>query len=241
MLSLRAGKIRCAACRVLLPATLLDRATLEGGLPVVQVVYLKPRDSIIVAPGDDVTLGTVAEVFAGDTEVERGLRGQVLLPPLSSGSGIVVVSSLDLVRAVRSSHADIDVRLVGPPQTVVKTRVRPSRLLYRMWTAAVAAVLFFGAFTAIMSFHADVDMGKAQQGIYELVTGEANERPLVIQIPYSFGVGLGVLLFFNTLSRRRPSSDPSPLEVQLHAYDQDAEAYLVSQGAPVGGHAGKQK
>lgn len=204
-------------------------------------MYLKPRDSVIVAADEQITLGMVSEVAAGDLELEAQLRGKVLLPALGPGSGMVVVSSLDLVRAVREHRDDLDVRLLGSPQTVVKPRVRPSPVLYRLWAVAVAAVLFFGAFMAIMTFHADVDMDKAQQNIHRLVTGTAVERPLIIQIPYSLGVGLGVLLFFNTLSRRRPSSDPSPLEVQLHSYDQDSEAYLISQGTPSPGHAGKQK
>lgn len=206
-----------------------------------QAVYLKPRDSIIVAADEEVTLGMVSEVAAGDIELEAKLRGKVLLPALGPGTGIVVVSSLDLVRAVREHREDLDVRVLGSPQTVVRARVRPSPVLYRLWSLAVAMVLFFGAFTAVMSFHADVDMDKVHRSVYRLVTGAVIERPLIIQVPYSFGVGLGVLLFFNTLSRRRPSSDPSPLEVQLHSYDKDSEAYLISQGSPAPGHAGKQK
>ncbi|MDP2871337.1 MAG: stage V sporulation protein AA [Bacillota bacterium] len=194
-------------------------------------VYLKPRDSLIVAPGEDITLGMLAEFAAEDHELERTLRGQPFLPGLTEGHGAISVSSLDLVRAIRRQRQDLDLRIVGPAHTVVKPRVRPNPVMAGIWTAAVTLLLFFGSLMAIMFFHADVDMPLVHRGVYQLVTGEAAPRPLVLQIPYSIGVGVGVLLFFNSLSRRKPSSDPSPLDVQMHIYDQDAQDYLVSQSA----------
>jgi stage V sporulation protein AA len=196
-------------------------------------VYLKPRDSLIVAPGEDITLGMLAEFAADDREVERALRGQPFLPGLIEGHGAISISSLDLVRVIKSVRSDVDLRLVGPAHTIIKPRIRNNPSMERFWALAVSVLLFFGSMMAIMFFHADVDMHTVHQGVYRLVTGEVTERPLALQVPYSIGVGLGVLLFFNSLSRRRPSSDPSPLDVQMHAYDQDAENYLVSQSSAV--------
>lgn len=195
------------------------------------IVYIKPRDSLIVAPGEDITLGMLAEFAAEDTELERLLRGQPFLPGLTQGHGAISVSSLDLVRAIRGRRPDLEVRVIGAANTVVKPRLRPHPVLARVWIVAVTVVLFFGSLMAIMFFHADVDMPLVHRGVYQLITGQVVERPLALQIPYSIGVGLGVLLFFNSLSRRVPSSDPSPLDVQMHTYDQDADSYMASQSA----------
>ncbi len=194
-------------------------------------VYIKPRETLIIAPGEDITLGMLAEFAAEDSELERTLRGQPFLPGLTQGHGAISISSLDLVRAVRGRHPQLDVRVVGVANTVVKPRLRPHPVIARLWVAAVTILLFFGSLMAIMFFHADVDMALVHRGVYQLVTGQVVERPLSLQIPYSIGVGLGVLLFFNSLSRRLPSSDPSPLDVQMHTYDQDADSFLVSQSA----------
>lgn len=194
-----------------------------------RTVYIKPRDSVIVAPGEDITLGMLAEFAADDHELERVLRGEPFMPGLTQGHGAISVSSLDLVRAVTRQHAGLDLRLTGPSHTIVKPRLRPHPVLARIWVVAVTLLLFFGSLMAIMFFHADVDMPLVHRSIYQVVTGRAVERPLALQIPYSIGVGLGIVLFFNSLSRRLPSSDPSPLEVQMHTYDQDADSYLVSQ------------
>jgi stage V sporulation protein AA len=206
-----------------------------------QAVYVKARDSLLASPGEEITLGMVAELLSSDLELERELRGRPLLPGLDPGHGAVILSSLDLVRAVKGQNPDLDVRMLGADHTVIRPRLRPRPWLTAFWTVGVALVLFFGAFMAIMSFHADVDMGLMHRGLYQLVTGRLVERPLIIQVPYSFGVGLGVLLFFNSLSRRRPSSDPSPLDVEMHSYDQEADQYLVTQGTPASGPRGKQK
>lgn len=198
-------------------------------------VFLKPRDSFIAPSDVPITVGMLAEVASSDEDLERQLRGTPFLKPLHEGAGAIVVSSLDLVRAVKALDAGHDIRLSGADFTVVKPRVRQSPFWAGFWIIAVSLVLFFGAMMAIMAFHADTDMGKVHQAMYHLVTGNPVERPLVLQLPYSVGVGLGVLIFFNAFSRRKPSSDPSPLDVQMHLYDQETDAYLASQGSPTPG------
>src|SRR5690625_6783496 len=78
----------------------------------------------------------------------------------------------------------------------------------------------------IMNFHYDVSMQEVQQKLHYLFTGEQNEFPLWIQIPYSFGLGIGMLLFFNHWFKKRFNEEPSPLEVELFNYQQDLDNYV---------------
>ncbi len=190
-------------------------------------VFVKPRESFIAPVGVPISVGMLAEVASDDAELERRLRGTPFLKPLREGQGATVVSSLDFVRAVRLIDPTLDIDLSGADFTVVKPRVRQSPFWAGFWIISVSLVLFFGAMMAIIAFHADTDMGQVHQAIYHLVTGNPTEHPLVLQIPYSIGVGLGVLIFFNAFSRRRPSSDPSPLDVQMHLYDQEKDRKSV--------------
>ena len=49
----------------------------------------------------------------------------------------------------------------------------------------------------------------------------------MFQIPYSIGLGLGMVLFFNHFFRKRINEEPSPLEVEMFNYQQDIDQYVI--------------
>lgn len=72
-----------------------------------------------------------------------------------------------------------------------------------IWLIAfVWTLLFIGSGLAIMNFHHDVSMQEVHQRIYYLITGIENKKPLLLQIPYSFGLGFGMILFLIIFSRK---------------------------------------
>ena len=64
--------------------------------------------------------------------------------------------------------------------------------------------------------------------ITELVTGKKTEHPLWFQMPYSLGIGIGMLVFFNHLFRKRFNEEPNPLEVELYMYEENVNAYVIA-------------
>src|SRR5699024_4221207 len=78
----------------------------------------------------------------------------------------------------------------------------------------------------IMNFHYDVSMQEVQQKLHFLITGEKTEFPLWIQIPYSIGLGVGMLLFFNHWFNKRFNEEPSSLEIEIYNYQQNLDQYL---------------
>jgi len=88
-------------------------------------------------------------------------------------------------------------------------------------------ILFVGSAMTIINFHYDVSMQEVQQKLHFLITGERNETPLWIQIPYSIGLGVGMLLFFNHWFNKRFNEEPSPLEIEIYNYQQNLDHYLA--------------
>lgn len=88
-------------------------------------------------------------------------------------------------------------------------------------------LLFIGAALAIIYFHEDVSMQQVHQRLYYMITGEFNAQPLLFQIPYSLGLGLGMVLFFNHVFQKRINEEPSPLEVEMFQYQQSLDQYVI--------------
>ena len=78
-----------------------------------------------------------------------------------------------------------------------------------------------------MNFHEDVSMQDAHQRLYKIITGKEVEKPLIFQIPYSIGLGLGMIIFFNHVFKKRINEEPSPLEVEMFNYQNDLDRYVL--------------
>ena len=63
----------------------------------------------------------------------------------------------------------------------------------------LATIFFFGSGFTIMTFNADVDVAHLFDKLNKLVLGTTKGYS-VIQIAYSIGIGIGILIFFNHIN-----------------------------------------
>lgn len=195
-------------------------------------VYVKLKGKVKYPPGTALRVDDVADILT-DSPYESVIQGAVLHVLRIEDGNRYVVDMMHVIRAVRAVIPDADVHSIGEGQMLVEIESpkRPANLLL---VAFVWLVLFIGSALAIMNFHTDVSMQEVHQRVYELVTGHKNEHPFILQIPYSIGVGAGMILFFNHLFRKRFNEEPSPLELEMFLYQQSLDDYVLTHEAPGG-------
>ncbi len=177
-------------------------------------VFLRPRGFASVAPGSELRLGQVAEVIGGDR------LSELPLGPGPAAGRYRVLALTELVRAVSAAAPDADIRVLGVDDVVVRGR-RPPRAWAWLLAAVAWLLLFVGATVTILNFHADVNMPAVHREIYRLLTGRVSAHPLLLEIPYAVGVGVGVAVFL------RPwRGEPGPLELEAARYERGLHAYL---------------
>jgi stage V sporulation protein AA len=137
----------------------------------------------------------------------------------------LIVHLMDVLKKIRES-AEVEVQTIGPDKCLVEAR-KPAKPASKVALAFVWLLLFIGSGVAIMNFHMDVSMMEVHQKIYTLLTGKVAEHPLIVQIPYSIGIGLGMILFFNHVWKKKLSDEPSPLEVEVFLYQENMDQYLI--------------
>lgn len=190
-------------------------------------LYLRLRKRIGIKPGGIVTLGHAARLFCADSDIEHKFQSFVLHRHKQEEGNRVVIDLLQIVRAVQQAEPELTVETFGDPQVLVQVTDKPPKpripVLIIAWL-----LLFFGSGLAIMNFHTDVSMKEVHQRITELVTGQKSEHPLWFQIPYSLGIGLGMIIFFNHIFRKKLNEEPNPLEVELYMYEENMNAYVVA-------------
>lgn len=194
-----------------------------------KVVYVRMRRRAVVKPDSVVLLGDVARLVA-EPELERKLKRLPLYRVTRTDGNLLLIDMLQVVKAIRDAERGVTVETFGEPHVLMEisragTEVKPRKTLL----ALAWVLLFFGSGMTMMNFHADVNMPAVQRRVTELITGKSTMHPWLFQIPYSLGVGLGMLLFFNRLLRRRLNDEPNPLEVEMFMYQENVNHYVITE------------
>ncbi|WP_047151967.1 stage V sporulation protein AA [Aneurinibacillus tyrosinisolvens] len=189
-------------------------------------IYLKLKAKVQLPPKQTIRIHHVAELVT-NSEQEQAIRGLPLHMLSIRDGNRHVVDVIQVIQVIHTLDPGLVVCPVGSQQTLVEI-VYPKRKMNILLVAFIWIVLFIGSGLAIMNFHTDVSMMKVHQRLYELVTGAKNEHPLIIQIPYSIGVGAGMILFFNHVFRKRFNEEPSPLELEMFLYQQNLDQYVIT-------------
>lgn len=189
------------------------------------LIYLRMRKNLEISYMKELLVEDIAIISTQNERLKRKIEQTPVYRISEKDKNLVVIDSFILIEHLTKIFEDLEIQLVGPNQTII--RVLPNKKNTPIWVISLVwLLLFIGAAMTIMNFHYDVSMQQVQQKLHLLVTGEENEFPLWIQIPYSLGLGIGTLLFFNHFFNKRFNEEPSPLEVEIHNYQQDLDNYL---------------
>lgn len=186
-------------------------------------VFLLVKSAVHATPGQALTVSDLAEI-SGDAPLVEALGG---LTVVSEAREHHTVSALAIVRTIRAAAPAVDLQLLGATAVVINRRVVPGAPAV-LRAALVGTFLFLGAGLAIINFHADVGMPAVLSAVHRLVIGSSPERPLALQLSYSLGLGLGILLFFRGLGRT--SREAGPLELETENYQRQLDDHYRASG-----------
>ena len=141
-----------------------------------------------------------------------------------------LVSVTDIIKKIKKTYPEYTVNNVGEMDTLVQYASKKSR--DRSWlkwlrVAFVVFVLFIGSSTAIMSFHTDGQIPKIFENYYRIIFGVERSNPRIISIPYSIGLAIGIIVFYNHAMGKKITDDPTPIEVEMELYEKDVTDTVV--------------
>ena len=118
---------------------------------------------------------------------------------------------------------------IGETEVVVEKVRAQKQLGVPEWIkiAFVSLICFFGTAFTIMAFHNDIGINKVFEKIYEMVSGKPSDGFTILEVAYSIGLAMGIILFFNHIGGRRITKDPTPIEVEMRIYEDDVNNALV--------------
>ncbi len=61
-----------------------------------------------------------------------------------------------------------------------------------------------------------------------MVTGYRGDGYGILELSYSVGLAVGIIVFFNHIGGRRITKDPTPIEVEMRVYEKDVNQALIA-------------
>ena len=194
-----------------------------------KVLYLKAEQSVEVSKRD-VTIKDVAKLECTEQSMLNRLNTEKLFTMKREKGSRKVVSVLFLVEKIHEIYPDLEVQNLGESDVVVSYHEKKqSKSLEILKISFVSAVSFFGSMFAMMTFNEDVSTRETFDKLYTWVMGSEPPGISILEITYSIGVSVGIIVFFNHIGKKYITNEPSPVEVEMAGYEQQVNQTLIKQ------------
>jgi len=191
-------------------------------------LYLK-LNQISEVHEKDVYLKDIAALYSDDPSVLAKCLALKVKKISSDRDHRYVGSVLDVIELVSKMDPSIQVENLGEKDFIIDYQRSKSPNLLWEWlkTAFVCAICFCGAAFAIMTFNNDASVTDVFREVYRMVLGQEGGGFSVLELSYSIGLALGVVLFFNHFCKWKINTDPTPLEVEMRLYEDNISKTVI--------------
>ncbi len=194
----------------------------------VDTLYLK-IDQNVGVHDQKVYLKDIAQISCANREIENKVKVMALPDAVGPRPGRYTKSVMEVIARIHQEMPNLEINSVGESDFIITYEKPSPKNSAAAWckTAAVCVLSFFGAAFSIMTFNNDVDVTGLFGQLYQLFTGRASDGFTVLELAYSFGLGIGIIVFFNHFAGKKLTADPTPLEVQMRTYEDDVNKTIL--------------
>ncbi len=192
------------------------------------ILYIKASESSEVNIRQ-VYLQDIAEIECAQDSIMCDLKELKVLDFDENGPYKVVISILKIIQLINEKYPNMTIECLGAEDLIVKyvLESKQNKLLDCIRVCVVSAIVLIGSAYSIIAFTKDVDTNEILGEIYFQATGEQLNGYTIMEVSYSIGLVLGILVFFNYYKTKKKDADPNPMLVDMRKYEEDVDATLI--------------
>lgn len=205
-----------------------------------ETIYIKvDKNSLVKKP--NVVLSDIAKMTCSDEAALRQIK-QIKLYTFHDTPGkkkkreqFQAFSILKIIELIHKDYPNMEVVNNGEIDFIIVYESKePNKNLMILKSILLCITFFFGSAFSIMTFNKDVGVSEIFNDFYRQVMGSESSGFTIIEISYSIGLSLGILVFFNHIGRKKITPDPTPLQVQMRKYEQDVDTTFIENSSRKG-------
>ncbi|WP_069997373.1 stage V sporulation protein AA [Cellulosilyticum sp. I15G10I2] len=194
------------------------------------VIYIRPYKKTTIAEKSGVYIKDIADIHASSA-VKNQINSLLILKIKNlNKKDKYLITIIDIIKVILNAFPDVIIQNVGDPEVLIDyvPKVPKENSLWE-WTKMiiVSVIIFAGATLAIMAYMKDAALDKTFVVVNRIFTGEEVENPVWITIPYSIGIAVGIITFFNHIGKKKLTDDPSPMQVEIDQYENNVETSMI--------------
>lgn len=197
------------------------------------ILYLKIEQNVVVHK-NTVILKDVAGLFCTNDAVSNKLKTMKIHTfyeqkgKKKNKTQIEVFSILKIIQLIAKEYPNLKIQNMGEEDFILEYIPQQEAKWIEVTKATLICILiFFGSAFTIMTFNNDVGVGDVFDKFYWQVMGRQSSGFGILEITYSIGLGVGILIFFNHIGNKKVTHDPTPIQVQMRKYEQDVDTTFI--------------
>lgn len=191
-------------------------------------------DKNIVVTDRHVTLKDIAKMECTDTAALRQLKQKKIYSftekdKQKKKNTLEVFSVLKIIELIHEDYPNLTVSNEGESDFIVEYVKSPEKPVWinRLKTVILCILIFFGAAFTIMAFNNDVGVSDVFSKFYLQVTGMESGGVTELEICYSIGLAVGIIVFFNHVGHKKITHDPTPIQIEMRKYENDLDTAFI--------------
>jgi stage V sporulation protein AA len=205
-----------------------------------ETVYVKAdRNSICHDP--KIRIMDVMSVQCSDPAICAGIKNKTLYHFQEKEGGknkkrIEVFSILNVIELIQADYPEVEVVSYGEQDFVVEYVKIP--LAPKWWeitkVVLLCVLIFLGSGFTIMAFNNDVSVGEVFDRFYGQIMGVEKPNVTEVELFYCIGLAVGIIVFFNHIGKKKITSDPTPIQVEMRKYEKDVDTTFIENAGRKG-------
>ena len=177
----------------------------------------------------DVFLSDVADVYCVNQAAESKAKALKVLTIRENRNKRYILAAIDVIEKLQEQDPKLQIDNLGEVSFIVDYQKPGKPAYFTAWlkTLFVCVIAFFGSAFAIMTFNNDASVSDVFKEIYRLVMGAESDGFTVLELSYTVGLALGIIVFFNHFAKIKINTDPTPLEVEMRLYEDNINKTLI--------------
>lgn len=191
-------------------------------------------DKNIVVTDRHVTLKDIAKMECTDTAALRQLKQKKIYSftekeKQKKKNTLEVFSVLKIIELIHEDYPNLTVSNEGEADFIVEyvKSLKKPVWISRLKTVILCVLIFFGAAFTIMAFNNDVGVSDVFSKFYMQVTGMESGGVTELEICYSIGLAVGIIIFFNHVGHKKITHDPTPIQIEMRKYENDLDTAFI--------------
>ncbi len=192
-----------------------------------EVIYIKLEKDVEVT-GHDIYLEDLGSLFCKDDTIVKRCEA-LKICSFKEEQTRKVISVMKIIEMISDTFPGIRVENIGETDIIIERVKQEKKGKYRKLPKIVfvSLISFFGTAFTIMAFHNDIQIQELFNKVHEMVTGRPSSGYSILEISYSLGLCVGIIVFFNHIGGKRISADPTPIEVEMRIYEDEVNQTLI--------------